>query len=291
MITLRSSDLAISVIDPTADAKLMGTRYCWGGYVWAVAQHDGTPLTTGPRWPDNPPPVVHGQGLPEVFRFWHKDDNHHLTIGADHSGVIIGVGSVQARDQHDHNPSLLAPATWHVHASDDQVRMTTADSAGGFAYALERGVRVSGSQLTIDTVVGNHGSEPVPLHWYAHPFLPPTIDGAPAVRVTGCTGASGHRAYPVDGTSLSLDPAAGWDDNGHFAWLDLASDITLNALVRTPTGATGMRCSHALSRMPIWTNQRTLSLEPYIETELAPGATRAWSVQYDFAASWTSAEA
>lgn len=33
---------------------------------------------------------------------------------------------------------------------------------------------------------------------------------------------------------------------------------------------------------PVWGNSNTWSIEPYLITELAPGATRTWSLRYEF---------
>ncbi|MBP9912272.1 MAG: hypothetical protein KBF26_02575, partial [Opitutaceae bacterium] len=33
---------------------------------------------------------------------------------------------------------------------------------------------------------------------------------------------------------------------------------------------------------PVWGNSNTWSIEPYIQSELAPGATRAWTLRYEF---------
>jgi hypothetical protein len=46
-------------------------------------------------------------------------------------------------------------------------------------------------------------------------------------------------------------------------------------------GLLGVSFSYAPTYFPIWGNKNTFSFEPYLQTEVAPGAETAWTVTYD----------
>ena len=60
MLTLAGDGLTLELLDPIADARKLGSRYCSGGYVWQVSDARHGPLLSGPRFPDAEPPVFDG---------------------------------------------------------------------------------------------------------------------------------------------------------------------------------------------------------------------------------------
>ena len=66
MLQLKNADLSVAILDPAnpADQKHLGTRYCWGGYIWQVTDATAGPLLAGAEWPVKNPIPFNGQGLP-----------------------------------------------------------------------------------------------------------------------------------------------------------------------------------------------------------------------------------
>jgi len=61
MLQLKNADLSVAILDPAnpADQKHLGTRYCWGGYIWQVTDATAGPLLAGAEWPvKNPIPFI-----------------------------------------------------------------------------------------------------------------------------------------------------------------------------------------------------------------------------------------
>ncbi len=91
MIQLSNRELTLDLLDPDSDPSRLGTRYCWGGYIWQVHDVRHGPLLTGPEWPEPKPTPFNGQGLPESFRFRTRDERALTWNGRE--GVHLGGGS------------------------------------------------------------------------------------------------------------------------------------------------------------------------------------------------------
>ena len=88
MILLSNDGLSVTLLDPERDQDRMGPRFCTGGYIYQVEDHDLGPLLSGPEYPTERPSVINGQGLPEVFQFTCYADENEVP----EKKLIIGVG-------------------------------------------------------------------------------------------------------------------------------------------------------------------------------------------------------
>jgi outer membrane immunogenic protein len=151
MLTLTVNSLAVELLNPadTGDRARLGTRYCWGGYIWQVHDQQAGPLLTGPEWPHPTPTPFNGQGLPESFRHTEFGTERPLML-ENGRGFILGVGEVAPGD-------------------DGKLSMTGGLAGGQLGYNYQTGNIVLGVEADFDyaSLKGNHlfefGGNPVNL--------------------------------------------------------------------------------------------------------------------------------
>jgi hypothetical protein len=282
MFQLRHGQLTVDLLDPAApaDRARLGTRYCWGGYIWQVRDAQAGPLLAGPEWPDPTPIAFNGQGLPESFRHAEFGTGRPLIL-ENNRGFIIGIGDVALNMAGE--LAVEQPCAWTITPGADAVEFCTAQSGHGHACQLTRRIALAGRTLTSSTRLANTGARPLPLHWFAHPFF------ALADRLLTCGlpanwGMADNVGYTLDAQHrLAFQRRFLHRDDGHFEQLRVGSGTPLRAVLSHPrltqivftTDFTPDTC-------PVWGNGNTWSIEPYIMSELAPGATRAWTLRYEF---------
>ena len=280
MLTLDTEELTLEFLDPAADLERLGPRYCWGGYLWQVRDAEGRPWLSGPQFPLPEPIPFHGQGMPEVFRFWDKFTSQLLNI-RDGWGVIIGVGEV--RDMRGQEPVLGELCAWEPTMHDNALVMTTKQGAAGWAYALDRTWQVQGQVLTSSTRIESTGDESLAVHWYPHPFFP-LVDQGMRFRVTPPLTVEENPGFAAEGDGyFFMKPGHPWREKGHFEWFVGDMPESLSAELQHPvTNRLTMSGSFPIAYMPVWANASTISLEPHSIHTLAPGESAAWSVHYAF---------
>lgn len=284
MIAISDHRLRVELLDPQAPHPAHGNRYCHGGYIWQVHDAQG-PLLSGPEYPHPTPTAFNGQGLPEVFRHADKQANQPLTQRPDGEGLIIGIG----RCRGGFTPTdvvLTSTVSWSVVRTDSSATFTSQDQHLDWAYHLTRRVALEGGELLSATTLRNAGNQPLPLQWYAHPFF------AHRGGLTTCRFPDGgvtvpsNPAYAIANDVLAMRADAGWNRHGHFQWLDLRPGLLLEATLSHPRlDGIRIRGDFPIDRMPVWANSNTLSIEPYLRADLAPGQTLRWSLRYGFGAS------
>ena len=282
MLTLENPSLAVDLLDPAdpADRARLGTRYCWGGYVWQVRSAAAGPLLAGPEWPEPRPLPFNGQGLPESFRHAELGTGRPLLL-EDRRGFIIGIGEVAPDDANE--LAVTAPCRWTVTRSAGTVEFCTGQSGGGYACQLTRRLTLAGRTLTSATTLANTGARTLPLHWFAHPFF------ALADRQLTCGlpvgwGLADNPGFALDAAHrLTFKRRFQHQHDGHFEHLQIAPGTLLRAAVSHPRlSAIVFTTDFTPDLCPVWGNSNTWSIEPYLTSELAPGAQRAWQLQYDF---------
>lgn len=299
MFRLTSASLAVDLLDPAhcADAAHLGARFCHGGFIWQIFQRGPadtlTPLLSGPEYPSPTPDPFNAQGLPESFRHrtragapltWNAPGTHGVALGA-------GELTVDAAGQ----VALHRHCTWGVTLTEHEACFRTRHAAAGFAYELTRRVTVSGNEVISASHLTNVAANPLALEWFAHPFWPLTAGRARITLPTGTTlpANPGFTVAP-DGT-LSFQRPFVTPDDSQFALLSLPS---LPTLPSAPSPSVSLPLSLSLdhptlsrvvfstsfspTECPVWANARTVSIEPYLALNLAPGETRAWHVCHAF---------
>ncbi len=279
MLTLANAELTVDLLDPAAEQTRLGPRFCWGGYIWQVHDRNIGTLLTGPEWPAVAPLPHNGQGLPESFRPSTTTGEPLLWDGA--TGLAPGAGQLGRATKGD--IIVTAPCVWQVDLKPDRAVFRTEQSVGSWSYALERTIELSGRQLVSRSRLTNRGTTPLKLEWFAHPFFALQTDGKLRVTLAKDISLADNPGYVLAGGELTLRRAFVGVDDGHLVHLGLPAGQPFTATlshprlhdVRFATDFVPFKCV-------LWANGNTLSLEPFLALNLAPGESRAWTLTYDF---------
>jgi len=284
MLSLAHDSLTVELLDPAnpADRAHLGTRYCWGGYIWQVRDARAGELIAGGEYPRPNPRPFNGQGLPESFRHATHGTNLPLIL-EDNRGFILGVGDVAP----DIASEILVtqPCAWAITRGPGHIEFSTTQSGNGYACRLTRRITLEGRTLISATSLANTGARALPLHWFAHPFFALT-DQQITCELPASWGMTENNGFALDAAHrLTLKRRFRNIDDGHFELLRIGKNTPLRAAVSHPK-LTGIVFSTDFTpdMCPAWGNCNTWSIEPYITTELAPGTTRAWNLRYEFGA-------
>lgn len=279
MPTITGGDLRVELLDPAADARRQGARYCWGGYIWQVSDGSG-PLLSGPQYPEPEPTAFNGQGLPESFRHRTRDGRNLTWDAAGLTGLGVGIGRLAAGA--GGAVVVTEPCRWALTPGRDSLEFCTQDAAGDFAYQLTRRVEISGRTLTSTTELTNTGRSPLELQWFAHPFFALTAGRITARLPDGCR-LTANPGFALEGSTLAFRRPFVTPADDQFALLETPRGLPLAAKLSHPRlDGIGFSADFAPDECPVWANAHTFSIEPYLHLRLAPGEPRRWRLRYDF---------
>ncbi|RKX35045.1 MAG: hypothetical protein DRP71_05125 [Verrucomicrobia bacterium] len=276
MLELKNDSLRLEILDPVNDRVRLGTRYCWGGYVWQIHDSLHGPLLSGPEYPSEPEDVFNGQGIPEVLRHSVLLSGELLTIEKGKGGLIVGVGQV------DKGMEVTRPCTWKFKQSASSITFATGDAAHGWGYDLTRRLELDGRRLVSRTSIRNTGRRTLPIHWFAHPFFPLT-DGTLVCQLHFPATMPENPGYTLeDGFIRFRKPFRTFEEN-EFVMLEIEPDRLFDTTLSHPAlEAIRITGDFAPARLPIWANGNTFSIEPYVQRSLEPGEETDWSLTYEF---------
>ena len=276
MLELQNESLRLEILDPVADRVRLGNRFCWGGYVWQIHDSLHGSLLSGPEYPAEPADVFNGQGIPEILRHSVLLSGEPLTIEKGRGGLIIGVGQVNDR------MAITKPCAWEIACSDRSVSFAAADAALGWGYELSRQLRLEGRSLTSGTTIRNTGTRTLPVHWFAHPFLP-LNDGTLVCQLHFPATMTENPGFTLeDGFIRFRKPFRTFEEN-EFVLLGIEPGTPFDVTLSHPTlDAIRIHGDFTLARLPVWANGNTFSIEPSIHRSLEPGEFTAWSLTYEF---------
>jgi len=279
VLILDNADLRVELIDPAADQARLGPRYGWGGYIWQIHDRNVGALLAGPEWPKVDPQPINGQGLPEAFRHSTTSGQPLLWDGA--TGLAPGAGAL-GRDAQG-AVIVTTPCVWQIDRQPGRVVFRTEQSVGRWSYALERTIELHGRQVRSHSRLTNRGATPLVLEWFAHPFFALQSDGLLRVTLPAGTQLSENPGYVLIGRELTFRRAFVGEMDGHLEHLSLPAGQPFTAgLTHPKVGGLRFATDFAPLKCVLWANGNTLSLEPFLALNLAPGESREWTLTYDF---------
>jgi hypothetical protein len=279
MLHLANTDLQVDLLDPGVDRAQLGPRFCWGGYIWQVHDRSVGLLLSGPEWPRANPQPHNGQGLPESFRHSTTSGEPLLWNGA--IGLAPGGGALARDNQGD--IIVTEPCSWKVDVEPERAVFRTAQKVADWSYALERAIELEGRQVRSRSRLTNHGTAPLVLQYFAHPFFALDLNGLVKVTVPTGTQLAENPGYLLSGRDLTLRRSFVGTNNGHLDHLLLPAETPLVATLSHPK-LTELRFTtdFVSFKCVVWANANTLSLEPFLALDLAPGESCEWTLTYDF---------
>lgn len=286
MLHLENSELNVSILDPVADQERLGSRYCTGGYIWQVTDLIKGELVSGPQYPNPNPSGFDGQGLPEVFEIALGQDK----VAMGEEVCVIGVGRVR-RDSpvkpfHVRNNFTVTEFTqWETILSNDSCIMTTEQHFQSTHFRLQRHLWLSGRKLISTTILKNRGDIVVPLRWFAHPFFPhhgyTVATFATECEIPAFLPNLGGYLFDERGM-LTRNEKYPWN-KGCYQILNLPFGYPMHFFQMHPlVNQVKIECQFPLAWLPIWANEKTVSLEPYLHAQVGANQELTWSISYEF---------
>jgi hypothetical protein len=284
MFFLSSDLLRVTILDPAHDRSRMGARFCTGGSVYQVESASGEPLLSGPEYPHPTPSVLNSQGIPDVFQFTLYHDPEEIP----EQKLILGVGLVENRsrgkatDSHFHS-TIEKECHWEVEQAGSRLQMTTLQSCQAWKAELKRLLQLEGAKLTVTTELTCLGRDALPFRHFAHPFFPLNTD------LSCCRFPKGYHLPENEGFALDShsllrrNPRYIWS-RGLFQLLqgDPEAGEFETFLFHPRLKGIEMRGDFHPSKVALWSNDRTFSIEPFYEGVLHPDEKASWSLEYEF---------
>jgi hypothetical protein len=151
----------------------------------------------------------------------------------------------------------------------------------GFAFELVRTVRLKGRTLESSTELSNTGDRALPVRWFAHPFFPWPEGDCCRLSLEHALSAGAPLVVNERGF-LECRSGADWQ-SGHYLVPRVALGGELGIQQRHPKLAgIEVECGFPIGWLALWGNARTFSVEPFLQTLIAPNASYSWGISYRF---------
>jgi hypothetical protein len=213
--------------------------------------------------------------------------------------IKIGVGVLRKPDDAKYDVFRPYPIVdggkWSVRTGPDSVefRQEISDSSTGYGYDYRKTVSViqGKPQLVLDHSLRNTGKRAIHSSVYNHNFL--YLDRkspGPDVSITlpfliQASPPPDPRFADVRGGQILFRKTLTGEDRVYFAIAGFGHDPKdYDIRIENRLAQAGLRITgdQPLSRAALWTIRAPLSLEPFIEMNIEPGAEFTWRITYDF---------
>ena len=213
--------------------------------------------------------------------------------------IKIGVGVLRKPDAAKYDMfrlyDIVDGGKWAVRQDSATVefRQEISDASLGYGYEYRKTVSLTKDkpQLVLDHRLRNTGRRPLRSSVYNHNFLyldrqPPGPDTSITVPFTiQAEPAPDHQLADVRGNQVLFRKTLTGEDRVYFAISGFGpSPSDYDVRIENRQAGAGLRITgdRPLSRMALWSIRAPLSVEPFLDMNIAPGAEFTWRIQYDF---------
>ena len=299
-VELANKQVRMAIFLPDAEKGYhRGVRFDWSGII-VLATYKGH--TFFGKEAAGPNSKRFAMGPCEEFR--DKNNTSYNEVGPGGEFVKIGVGILQRRDKSEYSSlrryEPVRFGTWEIEHGSDWISFHQ-DLAGprGWAYSYTKRVSLSGDRagFTIWHRLKNTGEKKIETWHYNHNFI--ILDGEqtyPDYRVTlpfappkpqvikdGNTQTKPMALFRGNQIVLTGDPGNEWiltlDLDGMQETVEHNDVLFENLKTGASLRATG---DLPVKRMVYYATKYVVSVEPYVEIDLAPGEQKDWAIDYTF---------
>jgi hypothetical protein len=286
MFILKNNELQVEIIDPKKDSKLLGSRYCTGGYIFQVKDLEKGNLFSGPQYPNPHFDVFHGQGAPEVFTGALNQED----VETNEDAYVIGVGRVIRTSEKKpfhvvDNPNVREFCKWEINEnarSENCLEMRSICRFNRWNFIINKRVTLNHRNVVSITKICNTCKENIPIRWFAHPFFP-IPNNSIVCKFSFQFDLNENGGYFINKAGfIEMRPENNWK-KGLYQKILFNQKENLSVIQNHPLlGKIAIHCDYVPESIAIWANDLTFSFEPFYENIIKGGCEQSWSIKYCF---------
>jgi hypothetical protein len=284
MYFLKNNELEVEILDPSIDRKLLGSRYCTGGYIFQIKDKNRGDLMSGPQFSNPKFDVFHGQGAPEVFV---DALNEQAQLGEE--VLVLGVGIVERTSANSpfhvrDNPKVKEFCFWEIEKMSHSILMKTLHKFNNWQLIINREVALIERTVTSKTTIQNIGQASISIKWFAHPFFPFPLNSIACKFSTPIELLPNYGYFINNQGFIEMRREYDWG-KGLFQKIvcNNSNNKELSVIQGHPkVGKVTITSDYIPESLAIWANNATFSFEPFYSEQVDANDTQSWSISYEF---------
>lgn len=213
--------------------------------------------------------------------------------------IKIGVGVLRKPDEGNYDPYRLYPiqdaGKWTLTRRPNSLEFKhdLADAATGYAYEYRKTVSVAGDnpRMVLDHVLRNTGQKPIRTTVYNHNFLyldrqAPGPDFSVTVPFPiRLSQPPANRLAEIQGNQIAFSKRLTGKDRvflGIQGFGPEPKDYDIRIENRAVGAGVRITGDRPLVRMALWAIRAPLSVEPFLDLSVEPGAELTWRITYEY---------
>ena len=213
--------------------------------------------------------------------------------------IKIGVGRLRKPDDTSYDAfrlyEIVDGGKWRItrHPAGVEFEQELSDSSSGYGYSYRKTVSLAPDtpRMVLQHWLKNTGQRVIKTSVYNHNFLfldrrPPSPDFTIEVPFPIQTQNPAEKSLAeIAGNRITFGRALTGEDRVYLAIQGFGTDPKdYDIRIENRTLRAGLRITadRPLSRMALWSIRAPLSVEPFIDMTVAPGAEFTWQLKYDY---------